>query len=235
MRVFLALVLALAPIYAVQNKLLTPGQVFKARRSYVELGASTGTTATATATGAKAPAAKNTPGTGCGSMTACDSCTAITFCLWKKKTATVAGACVSEIEVIAANAVLEAAGKITNIYGYYKDSCTQLAGEWTNAALPASQQTGVDLVATEDNFNTPPLMLQPNSIASQDEARIFQGGFPRSGYGLGELGYKAQGITPGQMTQQNYPASDCPGAPLTGCLHKPVIVPASPNTGMLSL
>ena len=69
-------------------------------------------------------------------------------------------------------------------------------------------------------------------VYAQDEAHIFQGDFPRPDYGMGELGYKLQGLDPRagfehNTNSANSPAVGCDGVPLAGCLEKPVIVPVA--------
>jgi len=159
---------------------------------------------------------KYTPGGGCNALSTCASCTSIKFCMWHKS-----GACHSESSVPSGQ-----------VYNYYQGSCGHLAGDWTDVngaelAQPDAAAAAAAAAATED-FSYRPLMMQPPAIANQDEDHIFQGGLPRPDYGMGELGYKLQGMDPYSGTQKdwsNTPRNGCAGDPLRGCLEKPVILP----------
>lgn len=164
-------------------------------------------------------------GNSCASLAACETCTGISFCMWHKD-----GYCDSEAHV---------AGK--EIYNYFQGSCSKRAGDWLEIGAGMEQAGSSNSAATnaeaaaivaasnhggDDTYQYQPLMMQPPAIASQDEDHIFQGPFPRPDYGMGELGYKLQGIHMNhQGDESNTPRHQCPGNPLNGCLEKPVIVP----------
>lgn len=100
---------------------------------------------------------------------------------------------------------------------YAQNSCDVASPDDMGAA---SQFTAAELER--------PVMMQPPNVATDDEAHIFQGAFPKPDYGMGELGYVAYGLdAPGNFGQGplNTPRNECAGDPLHGCLEKPVIVP----------
>lgn len=166
----------------------------------------------------------------CSSLSNCDSCVSINFCMWSAK----AKNCESEQRM---------ANK--NVYEYVQGSCDKKAGDWlelgggvvevAEGQQNAAAQQNADAVAMvrkskhggDDTYIYHPLMMQPPAIASQDEDHIFQGPFPRPDYGMGELGYKLQGVQINRAgaDESNTPRKQCPGNPLGGCLEKPVIIP----------
>lgn len=142
------------------------------------------------------------PNSACGALSSCGQCTNINFCLWHKS------------ESFCASASSIPAGEK---FSYIQHSC-DVNDPDSNAA--AAQFTDAELER--------PVMMQPPNVATDDEAHIFQGAFPKPDYGMGELGYVAYGLdAPGNYGQgaMNTPRNECAGDPLHGCLEKPVIVP----------
>jgi hypothetical protein len=143
------------------------------------------------------------PNSSCGGLRSCGQCTNVNFCVWHK------------YESFCMDA--DSAQHNPDKGSFIQHSC-DVHDE--NEDDDAARFTAAELER--------PVMMQPPNVATDDEAHIFQGAFPKPDYGMGELGYVAYGLdAPGNYGQgaMNTPRNECAGDPLHGCLEKPVIVP----------